>query len=181
MGTRYLIAVQTDGEYKIAQYGQWDGYPSRQGAKILEFLRSHDLEAFRNQVRKCRWLTPEEETLFYSHPEWPEVYPWLSRDAGSEILNYVDHVTDNLALSNNIEFAQEGLFCEWAYVIDFDAKVFEVWDGFHCDPITDGRLPGPVGGNGYGPVQLVMSWPLDALPDRADFLAAADPDDKEVA
>ena len=27
MGTRHLIAVQLDGEYKIAQYGQWDGYP----------------------------------------------------------------------------------------------------------------------------------------------------------
>ena len=26
MGTRNLTAVFMDGEYKVAQYGQWDGY-----------------------------------------------------------------------------------------------------------------------------------------------------------
>ena len=28
MGTRNLTCVFKDGEYKVAQYGQWDGYPS---------------------------------------------------------------------------------------------------------------------------------------------------------
>lgn len=27
MGTRHLTAVVIDGDYKVAQYGQWDGYP----------------------------------------------------------------------------------------------------------------------------------------------------------
>lgn len=31
MGTRHLIAVQIDGAYKIAQYGQWDGNPACTG------------------------------------------------------------------------------------------------------------------------------------------------------
>lgn len=31
MGTRNLTAVYLDGEYKIAQYGQWDGYPKDKG------------------------------------------------------------------------------------------------------------------------------------------------------
>ena len=38
MGTRHLIAVQLDGEYKIAQYGQWDGYPDGKGIDVLHFL-----------------------------------------------------------------------------------------------------------------------------------------------
>lgn len=28
MGTRHLILVFYKGAYRIAQYGQWDGYPS---------------------------------------------------------------------------------------------------------------------------------------------------------
>jgi len=38
MGTRNLTMVISDGKTKIAQYGQWDGYPSGQGADILAFL-----------------------------------------------------------------------------------------------------------------------------------------------
>lgn len=38
MGTRNLTMVISKGETKVAQYGQWDGYPSGQGANILNFL-----------------------------------------------------------------------------------------------------------------------------------------------
>lgn len=38
MGTRHLIAAVIDGEYKIAQYGQWDGDPEGQGLTVLDFL-----------------------------------------------------------------------------------------------------------------------------------------------
>lgn len=38
MGTRNLTMVISKGETKVAQYGQWDGYPSVQGANILNFL-----------------------------------------------------------------------------------------------------------------------------------------------
>lgn len=55
MGTRHLISVVLDGEYKIAQYGQWDGYPSGQGQAIVDFLLDNfDREAFKRQLAKCR-------------------------------------------------------------------------------------------------------------------------------
>lgn len=31
MGTRNLTCVVLDGEFKVAQYGQWDGYPEGSG------------------------------------------------------------------------------------------------------------------------------------------------------
>ena len=37
MTTRSLTAVKINGEYKIAQYGYYDGYPSGQGVTILKF------------------------------------------------------------------------------------------------------------------------------------------------
>lgn len=30
MGTRNLTMLISDGETKVAQYGQWDGYPGEQ-------------------------------------------------------------------------------------------------------------------------------------------------------
>ena len=55
MGTRHLICVVKDGEFKVAQYGQWDGYFSGQGQNILNFLRddSFNLSHFKEQLDKC--------------------------------------------------------------------------------------------------------------------------------
>jgi hypothetical protein len=39
MGTRNLTMVISKGETKVAQYGQWDGYPSGQGLNVLSFAR----------------------------------------------------------------------------------------------------------------------------------------------
>ena len=43
MGTKHLTMVKNEeGEIKVAQYGQWDGYPSGQGAHILEFCKDKE-------------------------------------------------------------------------------------------------------------------------------------------
>ena len=44
MGTRNLTVVYVDGEYRVAQYGQWDGYPSGQGMTCLKFLTEEFVE-----------------------------------------------------------------------------------------------------------------------------------------
>jgi hypothetical protein len=50
MGTRNSTLIQVDGEYKVAQYCQWDGYPSGQGVGILESLRNSNLQKLRENV-----------------------------------------------------------------------------------------------------------------------------------
>ena len=99
MGTRHLIAVQVDGEYKVAQYGQWDGYLSGQGTDVLTFLigLNGDYEKFKDQVRQCQFLSQEDINEINSTiidgmidgREWQTVYPQLSRDMGSNVLNYI--------------------------------------------------------------------------------------------
>jgi len=39
MGTRHLICVVKGKEYIVAQYGQWDGYPTGQGIGVLNFFK----------------------------------------------------------------------------------------------------------------------------------------------
>ena len=59
MGTRNLTKViDKNGVTKVAQYGQWDGYPSGQGVNALHHAYYHqELEA---GLARVRWATDEE-------------------------------------------------------------------------------------------------------------------------
>lgn len=50
MGTRNVTSVILDGKQMVCQYGQWDGYPTYTGVKILEFLQSCDMEHFKKAL-----------------------------------------------------------------------------------------------------------------------------------
>jgi len=51
MGTRHLICVVLDNEYRVAQYGQWDGYLTGQGKEIVNFLLTCDLTKFKDKIK----------------------------------------------------------------------------------------------------------------------------------
>jgi hypothetical protein len=174
MGTRHLIAVMIDGEYKIAQYGQWDGYPSGQGADILSFLGSMDRERFEAKVRATRLMTRDEleklsasiEREFGTSGGWQKKYPHLSRDAGAEILSIVNNSEAGLRLKNSIDFAGDSLFCEWTYVIDLDKNTLEVYRGLNKEPLGPGeRFASAKQDNAeYTPIRLAASYSLVDLP-----------------
>lgn len=198
MGTRHLIAVQCDGEYKVAQYGQWDGYPSGQGVDVLAFCRSMDRDAFASKVRKARWISPEELTALWRDAgakengliEYDKARafsarrPELSRDTGADILGIVMNSPDGIQLKNSLSFAAESLFCEFAYVIDLDAGTLEVFRGFNKTPLSaDERfasVPKPEdGADGYMPVKLMRKYRLDELPTKDKFLADLEPKEED--
>lgn len=184
MGTRHLVAVVSDGAFKVAQYGQWDGYPSGHGLTALRFLREVDLEAFKARVDQCRALTPEEVQQVEATKNWPAVYPHLSRDAGAEILKMVATSDSGLALNYSVEFAADSLFCEWAYVIDLDAGTFEVYKGFQRKD-REGEVQGrfkdlPPDNEDYLPVGLYRTYRLTSLPTDEDFLAKLEPEGDDV-
>lgn len=196
MGTRNLTAVKIDGAYKIAQYGQWDGYPSGQGVTALAFLHSMDRDAFMAKLRAATFVTRGDIDALNAEIREGRArgvdlmaegqkYGHFSRDRGAEILQIVADAEPGIKLQNNIGFAGDGLFCEWAYVIDFDAGTFEVFTGFGKDPLDETERFHPsknpdqeTSGSGYQPVKLVKSWPLDQLPDEETFLAAFREDDE---
>ena len=62
MTTRSLTAVKINGEYKIAQYGYYDGYPSGQGVTILKFLLGEmDKNKFIKKLKKLRFVINDQE------------------------------------------------------------------------------------------------------------------------
>ena len=166
MGTRNLTMVIKDGQPRIAQYGQWDGYPEGQGLTALAFLQNADLEHFKSQLDKCR--------LHSNYKDLPE-NNLDNRDYCAEILQLVnDSDQAEIHLYNESSFAKDSLFCEWAYVIDLDKNVLEVYEGFNKSPLTEAErffyLQEKNGDDDYYPVRHVISFPLNELPSKEDFV-----------
>lgn len=166
MGTRHLICIYQDKEFKVAQYGQWDGYPSGQGADIVKFLKErYEPETFASHAAKTRELTDLEVKGVDATPNWDKVYPHLSRDCGAEILDYVQNNPEPTVI-RQVEFAADSLFCEWAYVLNLDTNELEVYQGFNHNGIS-GRnifsfLADKAKGE-YGIVTFKTSWPISEV------------------
>ena len=191
MGTRNLTIVYMNGQYKVAQYGQWDGYPEGQGLTCLEFLRDKmDEPKFREQLERITWIHSKDlaklwDNIIHGKPfanleesaEFKRRYPEFSRDTGAEILEMIqDDKTTTRMLDNDILFAADS-FCEWAWVVDLDKRTFEAYEGFSEKQTTpDDRFYflRDYEENGYTCVKLVKEWSLDDLPSNAQFLSAFD-------
>lgn len=186
MGTRHLIGVILDGDFRIAQYGQWDGYPSGQGVTVLDFCRSVKLEKFKDKVRGVRFATDEDQksvddflesigsangwlTMEQSN-QFQAKFPALSRDVGSDILAMVNSGSAEF-LQDSRDFALDSLFCEWAYVLDLDTDTLEVYQGFQKSPHECGRWGGQKAEKSdYYPVKMVQAYSLYELPNDEDFV-----------
>ena len=135
MGTRNLTVVKNHhGETKIAQYGQWDGYPSYSGIQALNFLRDEGNQALLEaKLDLVQFITDEECDELYnaskSSTDWENkdfltAYPGLHRDTGIGILSVVANAVYPVKSIDNTEFANDSLFCEGIYEVDFRHNKF---------------------------------------------------------
>lgn len=189
MGTRHLTCVVLNGEFKIAQYGQWDGYPEGAGLIIADFVRdliaNKTLEKFEGIVQNLHpisdneyrnlWIEfgvdlDSEKLLNWPTEQFFRKYPQFSRDTGSYILNLtLDQKIDTVEL--DIRFGADSLFCEWGYVIDLDRFVLEVYRGFVKKPHNDGRFAHlETEDNKYYPIQKVVEFSIHDMPNNEDYV-----------
>jgi hypothetical protein len=134
MGTRNLTVVKdSTGTTRVAQYGQWDGYPQHSGLKALDFLRDETLvENLRNRLTLVEFIDDQEAEVIWEGFEhdsndptkYTNEYPGLSRDTGIDILLAVASANATLKTIDNSEFAKDTLFCEGIYEIDFSTNKF---------------------------------------------------------
>lgn len=130
MGTRHMIGIIKDGTWVLGQHGQWDGYLEGQGERIVDFFLNHYNKAkFAEGLKHVTfpddeyWKTKDKEIDL----NWDETYPWLSRDCGANVWGIIQNLTEDVPFVDNHEFAENALFCEWAYVFDMDNDELEVY------------------------------------------------------
>jgi hypothetical protein len=131
MGTRHSTMVISEGKTKVAQYGQWDGYPSGQGMTILRFLQGVDLAEFKKKIDSLGLYTEEEIEAMNTKiqdgefDDWKEKHPELSRDTGARVLELID-----LGLVTKVQldedFINDRVFCEWGYIINLDDNTLSI-------------------------------------------------------
>ena len=165
MGTRNLTKViDKDGVIRVAQYGQWDGYPSGQGASMLAFISEYNmLDKIEMSLVKCRFVEQGEVDAAYDAfndvEKWEPIrneydgfasaFPSLSRNTCTDILKVIVYSNEEVILWDDREFENDGLFCEGVYTIDFQMNTFASYYG--------GK---------------VVEFDLNALPSKEEYLAA---------
>jgi hypothetical protein len=167
MGTRGFIGFVADGRETVA-YNRFDSYPDGLGLTVLDFARSvTDWPTVRKAaaalVHVFEDVPPTDEQI--------EVLERVSGDPAALLeAGYACHLPD---------WPGASLYCEWGYLLDLDAEVLEVYEGFQRAPHTEGRFHDrPRDHDAYWPVRRVASWGLDALPDDEAFVAQLQPEDE---
>lgn len=139
MGTRNLTKViDSEGITRVAQYGQWDGYPEYTGKRILEFISEYKmLEKIEQSLVKARFITQdeydgllkpyvndEEMMTFEDGQTFATMYPSLTRDTGCDILKVVVYSNDGIPLWDESDFENDDLYCEGAYTLNYQTREF---------------------------------------------------------
>jgi hypothetical protein len=192
MGTRNLTLVYYKGQYRIIQYGQWDGYPDGQGLTILRFLLDAiniaDLQKVLDDSDKRVILISDEERdayfedLLNKQIETRSFLPLpviesLSRDTGAKILEVVACATQEEPVMIHLwdmKFLADELSMEWAWVVNLDKKVLEAYTHWNRYKIMDekSRFEEVLGSENKLP-GLVKRFGFDELPEyEMGFLGA---------
>lgn len=149
MGCRYLICVFYQGRWWLAQYGQWAGDYSIQGVKIFRFLsvaanierlkaglphvyhpEEEELNAMQVEIDAWERERREANDTKNQHQGMNKLYSSLSRDTGAKILGLIANATAEKRVPSHmsLDFLTDRYhICEWTYVIDLDAEVFEIY------------------------------------------------------
>ncbi len=190
MGTRGACGFLKDGKLKVA-YNHFDSYPDHLGADILEFVRAHTNE---RMVEMCDGI----ELIDEDKPPTPEQKKQCAGTTDLKVSNQSDddwycllrHAQGDLAAYANVGFMpdaegflNDSLFCEYAYIINLDDSVLEVYKGFQSDERPEGRFGKAAkspGNGGYWPVGLVNTFTFEAVnelepgfPSQAEYMIGA--------
>lgn len=141
MGTRGLIGFILNGDLN-GSYCQYDMYPSGVGRALQLELAGTDIltesifaelrpMAARMQTVKASDTPTEEQKKALRHlhenvSTGNDFYAYLRKNHGTLL-----GVLKTGIMTNDSDFIQDSLFCEWAYIFDFDKETVHILKGFN--------------------------------------------------
>ena len=207
IGTRGAIGLFKGGKGKVT-YNHFDSYPDGVGKEILREVKEFSVEQMKKAFDGLKLVsdsqeepTPKEIKEFeqYSNAGVGEVmtntevhtYYQLLRNLQGTIEPYLNGQVK--LMIDNEDFLKDSLFCEYAYIVNLDKEVFEVWVGFQKQPQenrykhTQEEIQKEIDWwkkerqidhtKEYFNCKLVKEYPLSKLPTEKKFLK--DLEDKE--
>lgn len=179
MGTRGAILF-AKGKKVIGSYNHYDSYPEGLGVEVLNALQKVDkkklmaklgenvlkLQAIDSQEKPSKELQKRYEKfadLAVSSRTLEEWYCLLRNVQGANCImpiasGELEHISDDTS------FVKDSLFCEYAYLIDLDKMVLELYKGFQKEPQKGNRFGVKKDGdNDYFPCAKVGEISLDGI------------------
>lgn len=188
MGTRGAYGYHIHGHDKIA-YNQYDSYPEGLGTDILDYLNTYSMQQLHDIAEGIRLVdsntipTPEEiekyREFFDANVSTGEPTEWycLLRHTQGDLFVY--HNTNLDIMEDSSSFLLDSLFCEWAYIINLDTNMLEVYKGFNKNKNAPGRYADIETSREFYGVSLLAEFPLDNLPTQDTFVELLTEKDEE--
>ena len=165
MGTRHLVCIKLNEEYKVSQYGGMSGHPQIAGVGCLNHLNDilPHLDIFKEKLKFVELVEYDED-----NPYNDEIQVTIPTHT---VISVVYKTEQPLKFYPNIAYAGE-FSCDWVYVIDLDEHLFKVYKGKNKDAEKEEKAFAqyvPEKNAGYRAVALLQAYPFNNLPDIDDF------------
>ncbi len=171
MGTRGLIGYRI-GDTTVAQYQQYDSYPSGVGDDFLRDVRElvqdrsrvleliYDIHIIHDTDAKVpadvRMVLEANGYTDNPNKHKPEDITWywaLRKNQGQ-----LKKTLESGYIINSPDFANDALFCEWAYIWDLIRMEVHVYSGYSRSKVVDDPIP-------FGKLHHVGRFKENELPD----------------
>jgi len=178
MGTRGALGFFKNAEHKVT-YNHFDSYPEGLGLQVLEFCKKHSVSQMNKMFKEIelvdrnskptkeqRAKIPDEAIDLAVSEQSEDDWYCLLRNAQGDLEAYgeIGFMIDNH------NFLYDSVFCEWAYIINLDEEMLEIYKGFQNKKPAGRYSHIKPDENGYYAVSLVMEYALESLPENAKFL-----------
>ena len=172
VGTRGLLGLVADDKV-YGTYNHYDSYPSYLGVEVAKFVRHVQgvgIPAVKAQAAALRLIDEDTDPTDADREQFAALTDsdvstgrdWYSllRNAQGDLKAYLDAGV----WIDNLDFAEDSLFCEYGYLVNLDRGVVEFYLGFNKGPAVGrfANLPKPERAvrNDYGPITLAVEVPF---------------------
>lgn len=172
MGTRGAFGIHRNGKTK-ATYNHYDSYPSGLGEDIVRSISQANVEklneTFDNIILVSSDSKPTQEQIDEcisywdsgvstgSTKEWYSLLREAQGDLDAYVANGLKYMIDRQ------DFLKDSLFCEWAYIIDLDSNVLEIYKGFQTESDLNRYYDKSLESEEYKNCKLISSIELNDL------------------